>query len=269
MNTQESSQAYGGVTVELMGATRQDSGGSGWNIRNLPVYQTVTDPVSGVFRFTFPTAATGRNGGEGLLNGGSLKLRFIVGGKTLFEMPTVKLVKEIVGFPSEYSFNWTWKISYGVEDNGLAKFFLENREVNLVKVGAFVLETGRDLSITTSTDPIPYVDDMAGLAAANNASPAPTRNRTPLSVVRATQSLGQVELDIWSIKESDDSFCYLQLAGSTWHRWPDRQPFVSIYRLDAATSNSNLFRPENQRRLHLDPVANTFDRSITTTTRKN
>ncbi|HLG55464.1 MAG TPA: neuraminidase-like domain-containing protein [Vicinamibacterales bacterium] len=258
---QQVNRPYGDVTVELWDAQRQDTGGTNWNISLMPVYVTTTDPVSGAFRFSFPTTQTGRNGGEGLLNGGPLKLMFFADGKTLHDTGIVKLVKEIPGAPSEYSYSWTWRLSVGVEDKTIEDDFKKNRTVNRVKAGVFVLETGRDLSATPLADLTPYVDDAAGFAATNNSLPASKRRSAPLSVVRATQSLGG-EPDIWSIKESDDSFSYLQLAGSTWRRWPDRQPFVSIYRLDAATSNSTLFRPDNQKRLHLDPAANTFDRQM-------
>jgi len=253
--------AYGGVTVELCDATRQNRENALSNVDDLLIYQTETDPQSGVFRFSFPTAASSpKNSNEGLLNGGSLKLRFKIGGKSLFETPIVKLVRESAGSPPEYSYNWTWKINHGVEDKTLAKTFDQARDVKLIKIGAFVLETGRDLTAKALTDATPYRNDMEGFIADNNWLPPSAQRGTPLVAVRATQSLGQVEPDIWWLKENDNNFCYSQLSGLKWQRWPDRQPFASIYRIDAASPGSTLFQIENQRHLHFDPAANNFDR---------
>jgi hypothetical protein len=217
----------------------------------LPPYQD--HPQSdGAFRWYFPTYHTGQNGSEGLVNGGDLKLKIEIPGAQPFEK-TVTLVHKVPGHDDEYSVDWTWRINHGVQDDSLASRFEDTRSVKLSRAGQFVFETGKDLSASLLNDGFAYQSDLDVFTGENNSLPALTM------AVRATQLDGSNDADIWYLTQSDNSSSYA-MDDTAWKYWADGQPFAAAYRISAATSAVALFNTENERHLHLDPDANTFDR---------
>jgi hypothetical protein len=242
--------------VKILDAKRQAHENELDNIEELPTYSKGTNE-NGQFRFDFPTYSYGKNAGEGLLNGGSLKLRIEVPGKPVFEKITT-LVKKNQNSQDEYSLYWIWNIVYLVEDPELAKSFDEKRQVSLAKCGEFILETGKDLRSNQSRQGTPYVSEIDAFVAKTNSLALPLQ--IPVFAVHARQPIGSVDAGIWYVTESNSASYYLRIAGAELKRWADGQPFAATYRISAASSALALFQIENQRHLHLDPDANNFDR---------
>jgi hypothetical protein len=212
--------------------------------------------ANGLVRFDFLTSKSGKNGNEGLINGGSVKLLIVIPGQAAFDK-TVSLVRQ-QNAQNEYALNWTWNIVHLIEDPSLEGYYDQQREVKLEKCGEFTLETGKDLTAELTTSTAAYVSNVDSFNAEVQSLSLPIQS--PASAIRATHRADFPDAAIWYVTASNGASDYLLIPGTDYQQWPDGQPFASAYRIGAETSALTLFSTENQRHLHLDPAANTFDR---------
>jgi hypothetical protein len=222
----------------------------------LPPFSTQTTD-DGHFQFDIPTPDhVPKNGNEGVQNGEEITITFAIPGHAVIK--DRRLVDQTDPTNKKFFTNWTWNINAGVEDKSLLNLFREERPVKYENVGAFIFQTGKDLSRIETPKTIPRT--LRDKTKYNSRVPVPVVNPW-LSIVLATQSPGPVEPSAWYVEDADGG-AYLQKRNTSWLRWPDGQPFASSYRIAATLSTDSLFQPTIEANVHFDSLANNFLRQF-------